>query len=495
MDRTPDELMVMIASHLEAPLAPYAAISRRWQDVIEARTFSEIHLTSDEGSRLKFDAAFKTTRRRRMLQVLDFEVELPCPYFDKVQARREAAKNNAAFTEANLTLFQTLSVWDRDDTNVWFNLAIGVDLVGRSPRSTDMNTNTYIPPNPVNNWIKYVNFDYAILNASGGLPLVLVVSALKLSVSYRLYHPNLLTTLSGALPNLEGLDANFLAPARRLPNMRQSIRSSMAGSLCAIAANLHFLTCLKLYWGDCEPSSLRFPLESYIGLDSPHDRFSIAIRRICQLPTMRHVQLIGNCILSDQIFGGAADDSVWPSLKTIEIGMALTAPDARWYFTGNPEDVEPIEDYGDSEGEIPNGSSVDAEYPNAMVWAFESRWQRENSKNPFHNFRTKPCGAILVPFLTSLARATARMPALRQLELELSFVLFVGFYRPSLPKLERDYSATTMGSFFDAHRNHSKWVICFDDEAKKNWRFPPVLTTALLDMSPHIFRGQALYRS
>lgn len=350
MDRTPGELMVMIASHLEAPLAPYAAISRLWQDLIETGTFSKIHLKSGDGSRLKFDAAFKTTRRRRMLEVLEFEIELPCPQEESLQGPREVARNNVAFTEANLALFQTFSVWDHDDTNVRFHLDIGVTL---DPPNGSLAWYPHSLPYVDGNWIKYINFDDAILNASGGLPLVPLVSGLDLMDCFRCYHPNLLATLSGALPNLDYLGASFMSPPRRMPDLRQSIRSSMTDSLCAIAANLHLLTSLELHWKDGYPFNHNFPLESYIGLDSPHDRLSVAIRRICQLPTMRHVRLTGECILSDQIFGGAADDSVWPSLETIEIGMASMTPDGRWYCTGNPEDKEP---YEGSEGESPNGN-------------------------------------------------------------------------------------------------------------------------------------------
>ncbi|KAG7290932.1 hypothetical protein NEMBOFW57_000937 [Staphylotrichum longicolle] len=138
MTYLPPEIVANIISHLTAKgssdatgdngenneklaLAPYATVSRAWQQSIEATTFAHITLTPARLASPLAAPALTPDRVRRFVRSIVVHVALP-PYDVEARARREdeadRAKNDAVFTEVVRRLFGLLAPAAESQTTI-----------------------------------------------------------------------------------------------------------------------------------------------------------------------------------------------------------------------------------------------------------------------------------------------------------------------------------------------------------------------------------------
>ena len=127
--------------------------------------------------------------------------------------------------------------------------------------------------------------------------------------------------------------------------------------------------------------------------DECGDVFSTGVRRLCGLPYLHTLWLCRNIVLSPEAFtADESTDAVFsPSLRIVYIEFSVTTPDGKWYFTGDPSAPYEVESW------------------------------RTDAGDPPVLFRDRPDDDLLVPLVSSLARAIRRMPALRILKLRLIY--------------------------------------------------------------------------
>lgn len=122
---------------------------------------------------------------------------------------------------------------------------------------------------------------------------------------------------------------------------------------------------------------------------------------------------------------------LWPNVTEFHVSFAPTAPNGDWYFMRDPVQPPPENDEGDdifsdhgttsdsdslSEADSSGFDSDDSFFAPASPLPLETynvtREARLTGRIPTRVFRTWP-SPILIPLLTAMARAVARMPKLR----------------------------------------------------------------------------------
>ncbi|KAK4442273.1 hypothetical protein QBC34DRAFT_29438 [Podospora aff. communis PSN243] len=480
MENLAPELLALIVSELEPPLAPLAALSRQWQHAIEPLTFASLTLRPESEPDPKtnltdlgqFSAAFSDPGRCRHLKHLEFRVAVPSPTekrLRKLQGRRESALNDAVYTRKVVDFFSILArLFQTAPPTLSLVIKVYslVDYQQPPPDYQPQHWHLGEPMWSIRNHFKYINFDAGLEN---GLARVPAVSRFQHGdEGFRNLNPAVISAYAAALPNVETMDWFFIPPPRRLWELRKSIRSSLADALLASGSFLSQLTAFTISWQDSDPSNQLFDPGSYIdpSASSPKDPLSIAMRRISQLPSLLHLKLLDCHTVSEELFGTTAENrsdiGTWPSLRTFEVNMALTTPDGRWYITGRPEDGEEYSDRSDTSGE--EHSTFDSADSDTSDWAPERAWDRENGMLGGRVFRYTPDNTTLVPLLASMARAVTHMPSLRELELRSSpHVDHMSFhyYAPRIgPVMTKGYGPNQVEEAFHLARAHQpRWVI------------------------------------
>jgi hypothetical protein len=503
MENLAAELLALIVSELEPPLAPLAALSRQWQHAIEPLTFASLTLRPESQPNPKtnltdlaqFSTAFSDPARCQHLKHLEFRVAVPSPTekrLRKLQGTRESALNDAVYTRKVVDFFALLARLFQGAPPT-LALAIKVySLVDYQQPPLDyqpQHCHLGEPMWSIRNYFKYINFDTSLGN---GLPCVPAVSQFQHGdEGFRNLNPAVISVYAAALPNIETMDWFFVPPPRRLWELRKSIRSSLADALFASGPFLSQLTMLTISWQDSDPSNQLFDPGSYIdrSASTRKDQLSIAMRRISQLPSLRHLKLLDCHTVSEELFGTPAENSnhleTWPSLRTFEVNMALTTPDGRWYFTGRPEDGEEYSDRSDASDE--EYSTFDSADSDTSDWAPERAWDRENGMLGGRVFRYTPDNAILVPLLISMTRAVTHMPSLRELQLrssphvnDMSFHYYGPGIGPTIGKGYRPDEAEE--AFHLARARQPRWVIDFLG-FNREWKPPRRLRAAFHEVS------------
>ncbi|KAK4033620.1 hypothetical protein C8A01DRAFT_39920 [Parachaetomium inaequale] len=120
MGRLPNEIIANIISYLAADiessspftLAPYATVSRAWQQRVEAATFAHIELTPARLASPLAAEALTPDRVRRFVRSVRVDVLLP-PYDEQARGRREdeadRARNDGVFTDVVRRVFGLLA--------------------------------------------------------------------------------------------------------------------------------------------------------------------------------------------------------------------------------------------------------------------------------------------------------------------------------------------------------------------------------------------------
>ncbi|KAL3423878.1 hypothetical protein PVAG01_05625 [Phlyctema vagabunda] len=490
MDNIPPETFDLIVQNLEGPLSSYATISRKWQQAVEARTMSNVHIKSDN-ERL-FDVIFGSARRRALLKQLHYSIILPSyneARWMKLPKRSEGPANNAAFTEQVRGLFERLRAYGdaNESASIGLEINIGSPMDSYSPDpAATVNEGT----GPARNNNTYISFDTPNPQP---LPILKFITGFRLAGPREL-HPTALGTVLNAIPSVEHISWQMYGPEVRLLSQRQEIRSSLAHVLSAL--EFSSLRYLDIYWHDASCGNNSWDAGSLLNPDTGIDELSVALRTISRLPPLRTLKLHGKFILGEEFFHIQPDSStekaLWPSLEQLHLELSTITPAGGWYYTGDSSSIEPSTERSyDSEEEeefIDSSDSETADYP--AVW----EWEKLNGERPYHPWRDRPDPTTFDPLLLGMTKAIPQMPALRRLDFKMdhsSGTVFEATYLAANEKNRNfNYLESDAQSFDTQHQGEARWEIIMtndlspDDEdgtKSTNWHISEDLKTAWRD--------------
>ncbi|KAI1094226.1 hypothetical protein F5B19DRAFT_490654 [Rostrohypoxylon terebratum] len=411
MEQLSPEIMALIAAHLcevsQTPFldsspdfspdsfpdpfpisrAPYAVISRRWQDFVEPWTFSSINLRDTELD--TFVEIFVDSRRRGLLRHLTYYIWLPTGG----QSRDDSAENQTAVSYSILKLLNVLKDWDDTDARLELQVfAIHDDDTVRTGMSFECDVTIVGSPT------RYIRLDEV------ELPTVQCVVSLDIETSPDCaLHPIAMCQLAGTFPHLEKLTMEVLDPVNRRRRMRKDHRLALAAGLATL--KLPKLTHLSIHRAtttDIRNHNFRCGDFEEDGFDALND----ALRELSQTTPLTDLVLT-NILISSDLFRSRRtadpDSSIWPTLRNFSIKAGINAPNGRWYYTGDPDAVEPGRgsSYGDDDGEPSESEELEDYDPEA------------NGVRPGHHWRTQPDPGPFNALVKDMADAVLRMPQLR----------------------------------------------------------------------------------
>jgi hypothetical protein len=195
-------------------VAQYATISRKWQTAVEHFTMADIKKHSTDFD--MFCRVFSCPRRRRALRKLHYEIDLPKYSLNSIyrfEKKREVKVNNIAFDQGVMDVFDALSSWKTQ----------GIELTLSASSPTD----------PHKYWPEYggqllkqrwgFGKNYLALNEAS-LPQLPFVEGLKILTAGRSLHPLAIGKIVAALPNLEQMTVQLVAPKIRLVDLQNEHR-------------------------------------------------------------------------------------------------------------------------------------------------------------------------------------------------------------------------------------------------------------------------------
>ncbi|KAI1459664.1 hypothetical protein F4805DRAFT_419812 [Annulohypoxylon moriforme] len=410
MDRLSPEILYLIVAHLckvpppVSPIpgeprisrAPYAILSRTWQSLVERWTLRFIKLRDTQID--TFAAIFAVSSRRTLLRQLLFIISLPT----HGDSRDDFARNQAVFRSSILKLLNVLKDWD----NVGARLKLHVALEQRKDLHFDVYKSSSLR--------RYLSLD-AI-----ELPTVQCVGSLNVvSRSGRAWHPRAMCQLAGTFPHLQALDLEVTDPVNKRRQMRKDHRLALAAGLTVLNLpkltnlSIHRMPTTTVYNHSFECTDLRED-----GIDALND----ALRKLSQTAPLTSLVLVGELISPDLFRNRRStkiDLSTWPTLQNLTIKADIIAPSGSWYYTGDPDAVEPDggfnhedEDEDGDEGEDNESSDSDDD------------WDRDAVANgvwPSHTWRTRPDPDLFNKLVKDMASAVLRMPQLRTGTLDIGF--------------------------------------------------------------------------
>ncbi|KAJ2981036.1 hypothetical protein NQ176_g2271 [Zarea fungicola] len=427
MNKLSPEIYSQIASYLyiqpapswppvpKPPFVPYAAISRQWQHVCEAEAFSSIFLKSSELS--QFATVFATSRRRLILGKIEYDVLLPT----YGESRSDHKANIKAFTGAVRALLELLKTWETDPHMIEGRRGRAITLLIHVDENVD--SNFAAPLRTPLRWLRFVD-------SAPPLPVVEDIVSLYIPILGRPLHPATSLEIAGAVPALELLNLEVIEPHLRMENMRKAHRSAFARGLAKL--RLPRLADLRIYQDSTEPYNHSFRCANVE--EDGVDLLSDALRTFTQsCPALKTMELEGLSIspallVDPRPQAGSAPGS-WPSLEKLHIIATRVAPSGDWYYTGDPNAIEPghedlhsNSDHSSSEGlteSSKDSESSDEDQPSTSV---------RNGVRPTHMWRTMPDPKTFNPLALALATAVLHMPKIKHMEFEMAMWLseFVG---------------------------------------------------------------------
>ncbi|KDN66600.1 hypothetical protein CSUB01_07236 [Colletotrichum sublineola] len=449
-------------------------------------SFESVKISSKPESLSQFDEDFSGQHigRRERLRNLQYDVVLPpvsAKRMKKLQSKKEAAANNAAFTNAILALFDRLASWEEQGANIKLVLSVA------SPTDSDWgfigrlrNKHAGDPIWELRNHFKYLDFDHSLLPAAG-IPSARGISSIdlerELTVSGRRLHPHTVSVLAGALPNLKEVTCACMMPSRRLLPLRKEIRSALAGALQN--GSFNHLTALNIYLEDSYPLNESFDPGSFCE-NNEKDDLSLAVGRILQLPALTKVNLTGSWILAPEALGAAT--TFGPALESVKIEGSGVTPDGRWLSTGNEDEGDLDEDLPDTDSEA-SEAAFDSEDSDTSDFVPEHEWEKEAGDKPQFSWRTRPDDAVFTAHLASIARAVRRMPAsLRTLTWEVQLVpatFYVEYYAPGAESKSARTGAPHQKAFEEENVGRPRWYLVAVQGFDAEWRVPAEVVDAM----------------
>ncbi|KAI6089462.1 hypothetical protein F4821DRAFT_275906 [Hypoxylon rubiginosum] len=418
MDGLPHEILRIIVGGLDAPLAKYASVFRNFQQAVETSTFANIRTDSTEQSEKDFDHKFASTRRRCLLRVLKYEIELP-------NIRLE---HDIAYIKAVSSLFRRLQQWT--DFSKDKNRRLSLDFVIKSPYPYTRE--------------QYIEFAEELK----ALPPLSFVSKFSSHSGCHVchVHPSVIGLISKALPKIEELSWELCAVPRRLVALRAEMRASMALNLLNTDfSNLEFL---DIHHDDYDPKNHDWKPENLLDANGD-DPLSLAVNRVSKLPKLRRLTVWGSTALSPTVFNIDGEDSnAWRYLKFLQLDVSKTTPGGSWYFTG------------DRESAVAN-SRFDSDDSDS--------WGVLDGDTPLIDFRFHPDPTTLDPFLVAMVRAIVRMPTLERFICHFLGAASIEYYGPGVKVYTSDMDKRI---FIDSALNHGRWIMDFDTRQSRNDQDP-----------------------
>ncbi|KAK1517213.1 uncharacterized protein CCOS01_12762 [Colletotrichum costaricense] len=448
----------------------------------EDGTFKNVSVTSSQESLQQFQDDFSGshTSRREIIKRLHYTINLP-PVSEKrmkkLQSTREAAANDAAFTQAIMDLFQLLSDWKTGDITLVVRVA--------SPSDTDEDlfdsldsSHSGSPIWDVRNDFQYISFDQT-LNITSGLAQVRAISSVDLREDFsnvkRRLHPACITTISQALPDVKSLTWDCIMPSRRLKSSRREIRLALAETLKQSAFTN--LKGLDIYLEDPDP--LNESSDPGAFCQSPEeDVLSLAISRILQLPAIVKVQLTGLWTIAPAAFETATEFG--SLLESVNIEASGTTPDGKWLSIGEEEDdVDQNEPDSDSDASEAVFDSSDSDTSDFVP---EHEWEREAGNFPANSWRTSIDTEVFLPHILPLVKTTLRMSPLRTLRYEIHMQpspFFVEYYAPGVENVSAKRGSNRRGHFERENASRSRWYLTVVQGFDASWTVPPDMISAI----------------
>ncbi|KAF6783603.1 hypothetical protein CSOJ01_15876 [Colletotrichum sojae] len=454
-----------------------------------------VQLSSDTESLRRFDEDFADPHRRALVKELNYKIILP-PISEKrtkkFQSKKEAAANTAAITQALVDLFERLSTWHLARADA---AESGIKLVTHIEPS-------YIPPCPMDDyrhdgepiWIfrnalKYLALDKSLLPSSGLLPEVHAISEIDTGTGKYNLHPSIYAVLTKSLRSLRRVSFTLQMPTRRHMFQRREIRSAFADALRD--APFLDLQVLDVTLNDGAPPNETFALDVFTD-SSGQDDLSLAVQRLLQLPRLRKASFRGGWILAPSAF--QTDTSFGSHIERLFIEIVPMTPDGKWLTTGNIEDA--VEDY-DRPSSEESLAALDSQDSDATDYIPDHSWDQEDGEYPQCFFRYTFDSRTFDPLVISLAQGVRRMPALRELELnvyqsvELELKYFASGVKNKLVYRQHRHltqhcalsRANELEYRFEEENAHrSRWfmtVVGTEPEWDGAWNFAPGLARAM----------------
>jgi hypothetical protein len=445
MGHLPNEIIAHIISHL-APkrysdgsyaigsrahdfpaLAPYATVSRAWQQRVEATTFEYITLTPARLASPLAAQALTPDRVRRFVRSVRVEVLLP-PYDEQARGRLEdeadRARNDGVFTDVMRMVFRLLAVAtatesEEDDgykahagVDAEYRPKIRLSLSARCTSDTeDLEARKYrrsvYATRPNDLFERRYESSYLDLRPAAGksvqdeakaLPELHCIQQFHVQASagpdVRYFAPRALCLVASRMSGLERMQWQLCDNEKRDVALRRKLRADFAHALQTLPSSLRHFDLLY----DRRPQ-LDHSFQTPSILDETdhdnNDKLSLALHQLTQrLATFELMADVGPEIL----WPLQANDSLWPTMCHYYIDPGPIAPSGKWRFQLLPDSDSDSDDDGST-------SSVSS-----------SAAPGNEKEDPF---RAKLDPDAAHALLLAAARAARRMPALRKMELML----------------------------------------------------------------------------
>ncbi|KJK63129.1 hypothetical protein P875_00033982 [Aspergillus parasiticus SU-1] len=209
----------------------------------------------------------------------------------------------------------------------------------------------------------------------------------------------------------QGMDVTLTASSPMDRHRRSSELGSLANAL--ESTSLSNLRTLDIYIEQDIPYNHNFKNQPTDPQYPDGDVLNIAIRKLAEKTHLTTLNLTGWWLVSPALFN---TDKTFPYLQKVQIQGALITYDGRWYYSGNPADVEASYDpirYGDDDedsSDSDSNSSFNSEFQDSLP---EHREALLNGERPYHMWKTQPDLQMFDPLMKVMATAILRMPRLR----------------------------------------------------------------------------------
>ncbi|KAH6855908.1 hypothetical protein B0I37DRAFT_65246 [Chaetomium sp. MPI-CAGE-AT-0009] len=479
MGHLPAEIMAIIISYFAAEgssrdiigdnngnnsdrlaLAPYATVSRAWQQRVEATTFAHIKLTPARLASPLAAQALTPDRVRRFVRSINIDVLLP-PYDEQARGPREdeaeRANNDGVFTDVVRRLFALLAPATASQPPAAMagghggqqqQQRVGVDADYRPKIHLFMTTRCVSDAEDLEARIFKLGLSrealdilegryessYLDLKPAAGKSVQDEAEALpelhcikkfrvhgtpiftRLNFTQRNFAPRALCLMASRMPGLESIDWILHDNEKRDIALRKRLRADFAYALQTLPSSLRDF---DLWYSRSIPLDHSFQTPSILDeTDSDNnnnnDKLSLALHKLSQrLVTFGLVADVGPEVFWPlEHTQDDSDGPLWPRMRCYSITPGSIAPSGKWLYQRS-----------DSNDEWDVDSSSE---PDALVAPGD---ETEDS------FRNKLDPDAAHALLLALARAVRRMPALWTMR----FVLEPPMWDEGIGKLEVEY--------------------------------------------------------
>ncbi|KAL4906727.1 hypothetical protein BDW74DRAFT_177037 [Aspergillus multicolor] len=393
-------------------LASYATVSRKWQAVVEQYSFAAVKTTSSNLAQLK-EVIAGCARRRDNLRALFYQIDLPAYTKNqnhRFERRQDHEANVVAFQAGIQELWAELSRWGLGE-----NPASGLRLVLTAEAAV---------PFPVweDRWV-YPKHSLTLdaPSVDPGLPMLPCVSLFQLAETGRSVHPAAIRTLLDTLVNLRDLHLKIWPIRRRHRALVAEHMTALAQALESPA--LSRLRILRIWAGQHTP--LDHSYDTALGRDPDYpdgDVLNQAVYKLMQ-QSLQELYLEEAWMISPALWGandqGVAnkgeDSTLLPYLRIVSVRFPLMAYDGRWFYTGDPREIPPLE--GDTPP--PDWEESDSDAASSFGgFPDEIPYYRDgvlNGDQPEHPWMVRPDPSTFHPVARAITSAVLKMPQLQHL--------------------------------------------------------------------------------